>query len=95
MYDRVVMPEMPRMPRRGQSTRTNATLDRVVHWREEEDGNVYGWCARCGSKVRAVELRHRPDRNLFGKEVQESWECRECNPKPGKYEVLGTSINGK
>jgi len=84
----VGLPELPELPKRGKVTRGNADLDRIVHWRIEGD-NTFGWCARCGEKKPAMELRWRNDRSLFGKEVQGSWECRECNPKAGKYDVTG------
>jgi hypothetical protein len=88
------LPPMPKLSKSGARKAGNADLDRIVHWRQVGD-DVWGWCARCRERKPAVELRWRPDRNLFGKEVQGSWECRECNPKAGKYDVLGTSINGK
>lgn len=87
----IPMPELPKSTRKGKAgkeIRTNATLDRGVGWKYE-DGFTWGWCARCCEWKRAMELRWRNDRNLFGQEVQGSWECRECHPKAGKYDVIG------
>lgn len=91
------MPALPPIPRVGRSRSSqpvrNTEIDRGVQWRADgETGDTTGWCARCGGQFRAVELRLRPTRILFGKEVQESWECRGCNPKVGKYEVLGVRL---
>ena len=86
----VKMPPMPKVRGRFQSGNSGQReLDRIVHWREDDKGDVYGHCARCGERKPAVELRWRPDRVVFGEERQGSWECRECNPRPGKWEVLG------
>lgn len=88
---------LPALPKRKKAGRMQpGGIDRGVHWREDEvTGDVVGWCARCGEWKPAVELRWRNDCNLFGKEKQGSWECRECHPRAGKYDVTGISINGK
>lgn len=88
----MVMPPLPKMKKGARpGAGEQCELDRIVHWRIE-DGQSVGWCARCGAKRPAIELRWRPDRVVFGEEKQGSWECRECHPRVGKWEVLGTKL---
>lgn len=86
----MVMPPLPKMKKGARpGSGPQGELDRVVHWRIDEEGNSVGWCAQCHQRRPAIELRWRPDRVVFGEEKQGSWECRECNPRAGKWEVLG------
>lgn len=81
------MPAMPPMPKEGGSS---DDLDRNVKW-QPWDGiwqvnhtDVEGTCARCHHRVPAIELRWRPNPKQPDKG---SWECRECYPRAGKFDI--------
>lgn len=101
------MPSMPNrgkqtagsMPPMPSIKEDSEDINRVVEWQpadgiwnEPRHADVEGTCARCDQRVPAIELRWRPDVERKGNLlIQGSWECRQCNPEPGKWDIAKVS----